>query len=329
LKKKKKIEEERVKIKKDIARKEEEERIRLVELKKMEALKRFKEEEDWKNAQAELKRAEEDRILLEEKQRIEELEAEEKRKIEEQILLEENRRLLEEKRRIEEELQAELKQKEEERRLLEENRRIEEELQAELKRKEEERILLEEKQRVKEELEAKEKQREEELLLKRKSYIHDIKCANCSKNQIIGARYKCVNCESYDICEECEGKNLHRNDHVFLKIYEPWKQNFKFIIPNFYQYQAPTSPATVNPLQPLVLPVGYQTGGEPNKTYAEVLSPSVPSNPKQLFTGSPYKYAKQLETIRSIFEQIDVNLIKSLLEKHGGIVDLAISELMG
>jgi len=63
----------------------------------MEALKRFKEEEDWKNAQAELKRAEEDRILLEEKQRIEELEAEEKRKIEEQILLEENRRLLEEK----------------------------------------------------------------------------------------------------------------------------------------------------------------------------------------------------------------------------------------
>jgi len=46
----------------------------------MEALKRFKEEEDWKNAQAELKRAEEDRILLEEKQRIEELEAEEKRK---------------------------------------------------------------------------------------------------------------------------------------------------------------------------------------------------------------------------------------------------------
>ncbi|CAH1788980.1 unnamed protein product [Owenia fusiformis] len=53
-------------------------------------------------------------------------------------------------------------------------------------------------------------------------YCHmGIICDNCDQT-IVGARYKCGNCEDYDLCEQCEAKDvLHDPDHVFLKIRRP------------------------------------------------------------------------------------------------------------
>lgn len=39
-------------------------------------------------------------------------------------------------------------------------------------------------------------------------------------NPIIGCRYKCTQCEDYDLCEKCEQKGVHSH-HTFLKIRKP------------------------------------------------------------------------------------------------------------
>ena len=46
---------------------------------------------------------------------------------------------------------------------------------------------------------------------------HMAKCDNCMKN-IVGTRYKCHDCENYDLCENCEPKafHFHDPDHIFL-----------------------------------------------------------------------------------------------------------------
>lgn len=45
-------------------------------------------------------------------------------------------------------------------------------------------------------------------------------CNVCSKNNIMGARYKCLFCKDFDMCEECEAKTIngHDSSHVFIKI---------------------------------------------------------------------------------------------------------------
>ena len=51
------------------------------------------------------------------------------------------------------------------------------------------------------------------------SIIHyGIKCHNCQICPITGIRYKCIECESYDLCEECEAKYGKNHGHALLKI---------------------------------------------------------------------------------------------------------------
>ncbi|XP_071941936.1 next to BRCA1 gene 1 protein-like [Antedon mediterranea] len=46
-------------------------------------------------------------------------------------------------------------------------------------------------------------------------------CDGCN-NQIVGIRYKCGNCEDFDLCETCELiDSIHNPDHVFVKIRRP------------------------------------------------------------------------------------------------------------
>ena len=51
------------------------------------------------------------------------------------------------------------------------------------------------------------------------SLIHaGIKCKLCQKFPIIGIRYKCLQCDSYDLCEECEQKFGENHGHLLLKL---------------------------------------------------------------------------------------------------------------
>jgi len=44
-------------------------------------------------------------------------------------------------------------------------------------------------------------------------------CNCCGKQNITGARYKCLFCKDTDMCEECEAKpNMHDPSHSFIKI---------------------------------------------------------------------------------------------------------------
>jgi len=58
----------------------------------------------------------------------------------------------------------------------------------------------------------------------RKGEIHSAICDACNFD-IIGIRYKCINCKDFDLCQYCEEylfeNKLHALDHVFLKIEIP------------------------------------------------------------------------------------------------------------
>ena len=47
-----------------------------------------------------------------------------------------------------------------------------------------------------------------------------VECDGCHTKPLIGVRYKCLNCENFDLCEKCEEKGQH-SQHVFAKIKSP------------------------------------------------------------------------------------------------------------
>ena len=47
---------------------------------------------------------------------------------------------------------------------------------------------------------------------------HGIKCNACQKFPIVGIRYKCIQCKSYDLCEQCERKFGEKHGHLLLKL---------------------------------------------------------------------------------------------------------------
>ena len=47
---------------------------------------------------------------------------------------------------------------------------------------------------------------------------HGIKCDLCQKFPIVGIRYKCLQCKSYNLCEDCEKKEGMNHGHVLLKL---------------------------------------------------------------------------------------------------------------
>jgi len=90
------------------------------------------------------------------------------------------------------------------------------------------------------------------------TYVHNgVTCDGCGKCPIKGIRYKCVHCDEYNFCENCEGKVEHFPHHLFLKIRRPLPpssstENPKALIPlllhrGFYpfsQYKSQTSPGS-------------------------------------------------------------------------------------
>ena len=63
-----------------------------------------------------------------------------------------------------------------------------------------------------------------------KTVHHGIKCKKCFKEPIIGYRYKCSECNNYNLCQDCEEKNAINGDHHhnFIKIRNELKENNNF-----------------------------------------------------------------------------------------------------
>ena len=77
------------------------------------------------------------------------------------------------------------------------------------------------KKQLREEKKVEEQEKKEELKLSDKIVHFGIKCDGCGKFPIIGCRYKCVICNDFDFCEECEKEKGEEHNHPFMKIYEP------------------------------------------------------------------------------------------------------------
>jgi len=62
---------------------------------------------------------------------------------------------------------------------------------------------------------------DEYIISKKSNVIHkEIKCNKCEMNPIVGIRYKCADCNDYNLCEKCEEENFINNvhPHNFIKI---------------------------------------------------------------------------------------------------------------
>ena len=62
---------------------------------------------------------------------------------------------------------------------------------------------------------------DEYIITKKSNVIHQgIKCNKCEMNPIVGIRYKCADCNDYNLCEKCEEENYINNvhPHDFIKI---------------------------------------------------------------------------------------------------------------
>ena len=56
-----------------------------------------------------------------------------------------------------------------------------------------------------------------EAVPKQKPLHPKVICDGCQKH-VRGIRFKCCMCPDFDLCEECEARNEHRSDHVFVKV---------------------------------------------------------------------------------------------------------------
>ncbi|XP_006532496.1 next to BRCA1 gene 1 protein isoform X3 [Mus musculus] len=84
---------------------------------------------------------------------------------------------------------------------------------------------------------------EETLFLPENQFSWHIACSHCQK-RIVGVRYQCSLCPSYNICEDCEaGPYTHDTNHVLLKLRRPVVISSE---PFFYsKYSAPRLPAAL------------------------------------------------------------------------------------
>ena len=45
----------------------------------------------------------------------------------------------------------------------------------------------------------------------------NIICKNCDKKNFFGKRYKCIICKNYNLCEDCEDKNIHKHPMIVIQ----------------------------------------------------------------------------------------------------------------
>lgn len=57
---------------------------------------------------------------------------------------------------------------------------------------------------------------------RREGYVHrGITCNGCGTSPLKGIRYRCSNCNDFDLCENCESHQFHQKNHIFFKVRIP------------------------------------------------------------------------------------------------------------
>ena len=57
-----------------------------------------------------------------------------------------------------------------------------------------------------------------------------IKCNECNIEDIKGIRYKCLQCQNYNLCKDCESDSNHDINHILIKIRKPLKEEDELLM---------------------------------------------------------------------------------------------------
>ena len=60
---------------------------------------------------------------------------------------------------------------------------------------------------------------EESKVIHNENVHKEIYCNMCNCTPLVGSRYKCFECDDFDLCQDCESKKIH--EHPFIKIDYP------------------------------------------------------------------------------------------------------------
>ena len=70
-----------------------------------------------------------------------------------------------------------------------------------------------------------------DIELNQNMLIHNnIKCNQCNQENIKGIRYKCLQCQSFNLCSKCEENIEHEPTHIFIKIRIPLKDEEELLM---------------------------------------------------------------------------------------------------
>ena len=69
------------------------------------------------------------------------------------------------------------------------------------------------------------------LDLNQNEFVHTgIKCNKCNNENIQGIRYKCLQCQDFNLCKECEAQSDHDINHILIKIRKPLKEEEELLM---------------------------------------------------------------------------------------------------
>ena len=58
---------------------------------------------------------------------------------------------------------------------------------------------------------------------------HNITCNNCGMENIKGIRFRCLQCQNFNLCNNCEQNCEHSPDHILIKIRKPLKEESELL----------------------------------------------------------------------------------------------------
>lgn len=82
---------------------------------------------------------------------------------------------------------------------------------------------------------------------KNEGVVHrGVTCDKCGRSPIVGVRYRCSNCQDYDLCEDCEARDEHPPTHVFYRVKVPAHWAGKMPLPLWYPGRPSLMPAELD-----------------------------------------------------------------------------------